>query len=194
MTAAVRIANPLANAYPTYTGVGSRNSQPVLHSMIEIAVQLGRHGYRLRSGGATGADSAFERGAQIAHGPASHIFLPWRNFNGNTSPLYPPSDDAVAIAKLVHPAWHKLSDGARLLHGRNSHQVLGKNLNEPSDLLIAWTEGGQPVGGTRTALVIAQSNGIPIINLGDAVWVKTPANDIVHYVLEMRVEAQASRL
>ena len=46
-------------------------------------------------------------------------------------------------------------------------QVLGKTMSEPAKMVVAWTPGGQIVGGTGQALRIAQSHGIPIRNLGN---------------------------
>ena len=46
-----------------YTGIGSRNTpKEVLELMKTIGKYLGCLGYELRSGGADGADSAFESG------------------------------------------------------------------------------------------------------------------------------------
>jgi hypothetical protein len=47
-------------------------------------------------------------------------------------------------------------------------QLLGESLDEPSDFVIAWTEGGVPVGGSATVLQLASARGIPVINLGRA--------------------------
>ena len=54
-----------------YTGVGGRETPPhVLNLMTRIAQGLAKVGGILRSGGARGADSAFEAGA----GAAKDIF------------------------------------------------------------------------------------------------------------------------
>lgn len=114
----------------------------------------------LRSGGADGADAAFEAGA----GDDKQIFLPWKRFNRNMSPLYTPSVDAYAVASRIHPVWDRLSSGAKLLHARNVHQVLGPNLNEPSEFLVCWTMGGGVTGGTATAIKVALEHGVPVYN------------------------------
>jgi hypothetical protein len=43
--------------------------------------------------------------------------------------------------------------------------VLGQNLDSPSLFLVCWTEGGAEVGGTRTAIIAAKENDIPVFNL-----------------------------
>jgi hypothetical protein len=70
------------------------------------------------------------------------------------------------IASEVHPAWDKCNDWARGMHSRNCHQILGYDLQSPVDAVICWTPNGAVVGGTRTALMIAMREGIPVFNLG----------------------------
>ena len=70
------------------------------------------------------------------------------------------------IASEVHPAWDKCNEWARGMHSRNCHQILGYDLQSPVDAVICWTPDGKMVGGTRTALLLAQDAGIPIFNLG----------------------------
>lgn len=65
-----------------YAGVGSRKApQEVLGLMERIARRLAVLGWMLRTGGAEGADQAFERGARAGGGTAE-VFLPWPGYNG----------------------------------------------------------------------------------------------------------------
>jgi len=52
------------------------------------------------------------------------------------------------------------------LQARNSHQVLGLDLNTPSDFVICWTKNGKDQGGTFQTIRIARSYDIPIFNAG----------------------------
>lgn len=153
----------------TYTGIGSRETPgPALNLMFQIGVRLAHLGWTLRSGGADGADTAFERGASHGGGDME-IFLPWRGFNGRTrGKLGSPEKQAEAeiIAARFHPAWHRCSQGARRLHTRNVFQVLGSDLNSPSACVICWTVGGEGGGGTGQALRIARHYEVPILDLG----------------------------
>lgn len=144
-----------------YTGVGSRKTpQDIIELMHDIAINLQRNGYILRSGGADGADKAFESGA----GSRKNIFY-----------AKDATSAAMEIAARFHPAWDRCSMFAKRLHGRNSFQVLGPNLNEPSEFLICWTPDGckrhvdrkRDTGGTGTAISIADTYGVPIYNLAD---------------------------
>ena len=151
-----------------YTGIGSR-STPI--NIIKLMEQLGgyyaRQGFTLRSGGAQGADSAFERGALEAGGPCN-IYLPWAGFNNHRSSLNYISDEALHIAARNHPNWEACSGGARRLHARNVYQILGYNLNVPTAFVVCWTPNGAGGGGTGQALRIAQvqATPIPIFDLG----------------------------
>ncbi len=140
--------------------------------MRAIATRLARRGLVLRSGGADGADTAFEQGCDAAGG-LKEIYLPARAFNGNCSTLFPPTAAALDLAAQFHPAWSNLSVFAQQLHGRNSHQVLGVSLDDPVLFLLAWTPDGaeteferrRETGGTGQAIALANRYGVPVINL-----------------------------
>ena len=152
----------------TYAGIGSRKTpQSILTQMTGIAAQLQTLGYTLHSGGADGADSAFEAGVS---NNAKKIFLPWRGFNGNNSSLFTIPQIAFTIAEKFHPAWHKCSQGAKKLHARNCQQILGPECATPVDFVICWHNG---TGGTTQACRIAAALQIPIINLIDASAIDT---------------------
>ena len=76
------------------------------------------------------------------------------------------SDCAFEIASKYHPRWNYLSQGAKFLQARNSHQILGWDLNTPSDFVICWTKGGKGQGGTGQALRLARDYNIPIFDCG----------------------------
>lgn len=145
-----------------YTGVGSREVPPEIGKLItEIAVKLEELGFTLRSGFAPGSDTYFAKKVKN-----KEIFIPWKNFGEGIVPKE--TEFAHNLLKEVHPAYDRLSQGALKLHLRNVNQVLGKNLNEPSQFLICWAKmdnQGIPIGGTRTAWMIAQKYGVPCFNL-----------------------------
>jgi hypothetical protein len=131
--------------------------------MTQVASFLERQGYVLHSGGAEGADTAFEKGVSCPD--MKKIFLPWKGFNGNPSPLYFISKAAVDLAEQHHAYWHAISPAAKKLMARNVHQVLGEDLDTPVDMVICYTPNGKAEGGTGLAMRIAQHRNIPIINL-----------------------------
>ncbi len=147
------------------TIIGSRSApESMKDSIREILVTLIAKEWIVRSGGADGADTF---GEQIADelGFAKEIYLPWKKFNKNPSPLYNITPESISLAATIHPAWDACNDAARRLHGRNCYQVLGYDLKTPSHLLICWTLDGQEKGGTRTAIVLAKRYGVPVFNL-----------------------------
>lgn len=155
-----------------YAGVGSRETPPdVLADMYALARALAPY-FTLRSGAADGADAAFEAGAVDARGNCD-IYLPWRGFNGHASALHEVSAEALALAQTVHPRWESLGQGPKKLHARNGYQVLGQSLQDPVDFVVCWTADGceskaerrSSTGGTATAIVLAEANGIPVFNL-----------------------------
>ena len=138
-----------------YAGIGARKTPDNFQTqMTDIASKLEFEGYILRSGGAEGADKAFEKGTT-----RSEIFY---------------KEDAIdqtrAIAKEIHPAPDKLHGYGLDLQARNTNQLFGKNLDTPVDFILAWTPGGAQVGGTAQAMRMAALKGIPIINMAKPGW------------------------
>lgn len=133
-----------------YTGVGSRKTpQNKLKQMNFLAHLLDQLGFILRTGDADGADKAF------------------RDYSSQKE-IYCAKDatfESMIIASKIHPNWEACSNYAKSLHGRNIFQVLGKEMDTPSDFLICWTPNGREIGGTRTSMVLAKENNIPVYNL-----------------------------
>lgn len=142
----------------------------------------------VRSGGAPGADSACERG--ITNPYAKQIFLPFSNFNGVKSGVGVYSLDqlhskhqqaAEDIASRFHPNWAAVlrNNVAVKLMTRNVFQILGPELNEPSDVVVMWAKGSRShvakkdtqnrifdvPGGTGLAVRLAHHLEIPILHV-----------------------------
>lgn len=148
-----------------YAGIGSRETPAsVCTAMTHIAHRLRESGYTLRSGGARGADTAFEKGA----GDASVIYLPWPKFNDHRSPHHYISVEAKQLAGRFHPMYPRLEPHAQALIARNGYQILGLDLKSPVDFVVCWTPKGKGGGGTGQAIRIAQGYNIPVYDL--AAW------------------------
>lgn len=149
-----------------YAGIGSRETPAEILTLFQkIGKFLANKNFILRSGHAPGADKAFEIGCDQVNGK-KEIFLPWRNFEGSNSKLFGDNPKAYEIAEKYHPYWHNLKEGARKLQARNSHQVLGWDLETLSKFIICWTKNGKGQGGTGQAIRIAKAYGIPVFDAG----------------------------
>lgn len=150
-----------------YAGIGSRETPPMICSLMVIIGSFLSSHYDaiLVSGGADGADTAFERGCDAVNG-LKEIWLPEAGFNRRESKLIGASKDAYIVAERYVPHWKKCNAWARAAHARNCHQVLGADLLTPVSFVVAWTPEGALMGGTATALRIAMDKEIPILNLG----------------------------
>ena len=159
-----------------YAGIGSRETpEDILAIMSDLAFKLANKGYILRSGGADGADSAFEKGCDLAKGK-KEIFIPWDRFNGRERGNGVVSlsqldativSQAMKMASEYHPNWKICSSGGRLLHSRNCFQVLGLSLESPSSFIVCWTRNASGAGGTGQAIRVAEANNIQIFDLAD---------------------------
>lgn len=145
-----------------YAGIGSRETPKYLKPLIyKIVNELNELGYILRSGGADGADTFFETNAI-----KKEIFLPWKGYNDNQSPLYDlDTKESWQLAENFHSNWNALPTSVKKIMSRNTNQILGKDLQTPVEFVVCWTKGGKASGGTGFAMRIAKAYNIPIFNL-----------------------------
>lgn len=159
-----------------YAGIGHRvlggfrepnTNEPVENVMAWIAGELEKLGYTLNSGGAKGADAAFEYGVKLpAH---KNIFRP---------------EDATettrAIAQELHPAHERLHGHALDLYARNTNQIFGRNLDSTIDFVVCYTKDGceshetrsRESGGTGQAIEMATRKGAKVFNMKNPDWFK----------------------
>ncbi len=168
--------------YLAYAGIGSRDTpEEAREAMRHLGTNLAKRGYVLRSGGAPGADTAFEEGAKLALGQRE-IYLPWKGFQGRT----PEEDEACLVmvrqawkaarfTSYYHPKAHALSTQAQLFMNRNAHQVMGADLANPVEFVLFWSRGvtrdsdgvnADASGGTGQAVRIAYGYNIPTFHVG----------------------------
>jgi hypothetical protein len=150
--------------------------------MKKSAYYLSLDGHVCQTGAAKGADQAFAEGAKFKN--MVNLFIPWSEYEKEwISSLYGVNvvvldindREAFLSVKEFHPAYTKLSQGAVKLHARNYRIVNGV------DFIICWTPNGKTTGGTGQGILIAQSKGIPIYNLGN----ETVLNNFVSKIKEM---------
>ena len=171
-----------------YAGVGSRRTPPeILAAMADIAQTLGDAGTALSTGGADGADKAFETGALRTDAPIT-VHTPWPGYNGYRPGRDPETDIDIVhpkstatieghtyadLARKHHPHWNRCGRGARALFVRNvsilAGALDGHGGTLPVRAVIAYTPNGLPVGreagGTGHTLRTAASLDIPCVNL-----------------------------
>ena len=165
-----------------YAGIGSRETPlGVLQDMAGVAKELAEAGWVLRSGGATGADSAFEQGHYSAEGVVAtpEIILPWWGYNKSENGV---AIDALHVAPVYEArreaekhhvcSFNALSPAVRKLHTRNVIVIRGREMRPEQHVkfVICWTKGGRDVGGTGLGIRVAKAYDIPVINMANKEW------------------------
>jgi len=136
-----------------YAGIGSRETpQDILELMTRVSKGLDRKRYVLRSGGAQGADKAFEAGVMSTR---TEIMLA-----SDTLPVW-----TDVFTDFFHPNPSALKDYPRKLMNRNAMQILGRCGSRPVDFVVCWTKDGKASGGSGHALRIANYYNIVVFNL-----------------------------
>lgn len=150
-----------------YAGIGNRKTpQACLDFMVKIGRVCSKKDLVLRSGGAVGADLAFEQGCDL-EGGMKEIWKP-------KSQYIVEHEWAIEKAKAV--CWeyplHKMKPYTRSLIIRNMYQIFGddpENL-KPVKFVVFYCVGdplmqGKLSGGTRYAVRAAHNYNIPHYNL-----------------------------
>lgn len=184
-----------------YAGIGSRETpSDIQNKMTEISAILENLNYILRSGGATGADTAFEIG--IVNKKNMNIYLPTFNFNGHTpnnlSHIYIAEDrsnkdyQSAYESLKYHPTGFRMRLKVRNMMIRNYFQAFGHNSLPKSKFIICWTPdaaNGSTIkttydtGGSGQAIRLAAAHNIPVYNLKDKRYEGLNAQEIVDIIL-----------
>jgi len=146
-----------------YTGIGSREATlDVCEKLERIAIRLAELDYVLRSGGAKGADRAFQRGAESVHG-VTEIY----KAKGKFKHMIPAwcFEEVKKHMPPNRPPFDSMEEHTRKLLARNMLQVLGEDGQAPSEFLVCWTPAGLTDGGTGYALRCAVAHGVMTYNL-----------------------------
>ncbi len=149
-----------------YTGVGSRETPTYVKTLMTgVARMLEGKGYTLRSGGAKGADYAFEIGTSTPD--IYSVSKKHKPVSGKPS-IIPDLEKYRELAKKCCLHYNNIhSQYAKDLHTRNICQVIGHHEGiVRSDFLLAYTLNGDYVGGTTTAIRCAERFDVPVFNFG----------------------------
>ena len=182
-----------------YAGIGSRETPiNVMETMRNIAIILERQGLVLRSGGANGADDAFEKG--VSNSCNKDIYLPYPEFNGRSSKkspfIYIPFGDEdfdKAYESIIHhPSKGKMGASAKNMMLRNYFQLYGIRNQPKSEFVICWTPDAAngttikttyETGGTGQCIRLAAIEKIPVYNLANPMYDGLTPDQIVELVL-----------
>lgn len=151
-----------------YAGIGARKTpEHILEYMKLQGKLLAQKGYILRSGGAKGADSAFEMGCDSVSGKKQI----WSSYNKHEWKAH-----GWVVPIVEQACWERsfllMNPSTQTLIGRNTYQLYGdpENFNDSikSSFVLYWSEpknGENCSGGTRYAIRMAIAAGIPCFNL-----------------------------
>lgn len=143
----------MTNLY--YAGIGSRETpQDILERFSRTAQILESLGYTLRSGGAIGADRAFESGV--------------KNLKQIFQPQNVPQWAYTEVQKHLPEGrfWSNYKkEITKALIARDMQQILGPNGNNPVEFVVCWTKDGKDTGGTGYAIRCAIAHNIKVYNV-----------------------------
>lgn len=167
--------------------VGSRETpEDALLMLEDIGEAMCDSGVAVTSGDADGADFRGVLGAMRSPSwslVGARVFLPWgfmkypqtnrtRQADGHIyfdASKFENYEEAQAIAFKARGSFEGLGRGGISMHTRNAYQVLLDDLKTPVAAVFCWAKPvgklGKVSGGTNTAVQIALSHQVPVINL-----------------------------
>lgn len=141
-----------------YAGIGSKSVDSGTFQVFkEMAEEAASAGYILRTGSALGVDTAFLIGCREMLGH-EEVFK-----------RKDCTHEALEYAQklLGEECWEVCDEFTRNVHGRNCMIILGKDLQTPVKFVLCWTPNAELTEGTRTAVLTAQAEKIPVYNFAD---------------------------
>lgn len=159
------------------TTIGSRETPADICNLMSLIGEKLQYKYIIRSGGAIGADKAFEKNVK----PENKYIYTVKNFDFS-------QENYEFVYSELMSIWDKdlnfdlYGKTSQILLLRDINQVLGsrKTSLEKSKFLICWTKherynetGKNRVGGSRIAIRCALKHGIKVHNLVNPETLKT---------------------
>ena len=186
-----------------FTGIGSRKIGKSFDSiyLAKLASYFAKEGFIVRHGDAVGSDRIFRD--EFRNRGKQEIYIPWKSFIDDYDysadmgdcvlgeiNVYCISDyDKKSIKEINHilkecGLYFKKESTTKLVQ-RNVLQVLGKDLQTPSEFVICWTPDGaeslkdisKDTGGSRVAIGVADLFDIPVYNIKN--------NDTLEYITDV---------
>lgn len=153
-----------------YTGIGSRTLPDGAEDFItELATYMQSQGVILRSGDDYGADTAFQAGA----GDLFETWVPWRGFakgpnrSLNSQYMFNTARNFLITSGII-PWFDRMTPASQKFHARNYRQIIGEDelfISKACFYCAPINDDGEPMGGTRTAVLVAKHFGVPTFNL-----------------------------
>lgn len=141
---------------------------PVIREMADL---LKQNGFTIRTGGMEGFDQLVADNV-----PGCEFHIPWNNFNKieNATSTFN-TDECKEYAKRYLPDWGNLKESHQAFFAKNARLVLGKQVKQPCQIAIVWSEDGVEGPANRTAhsqhaghiAAICRAMYIPVINISN---------------------------
>lgn len=117
------------------------STQEVSNELYPVFNNIGKKaaidGDILRVGGMFGMEQCVHSGFKEAGGDST-MFLPWRNYLRRDSRNYPPSFEAMRIAKGMYPRWNLIGLKKQSIIACHAQILLGEHCDNPSDVFVTW--------------------------------------------------------
>ena len=141
--------------------------------LLAVAKVAMENGYTFRHTG--NADNLLHEEIRKLDNAKVVSYLPWKKFNSNVSNPILVNPMGYRIAIGIHKAFMRLPSAVRAILGRDVNALLGENIDDPVDMVLAWTDGGaealtkdtdfKKLGNNSFILQVCRRANIPVLNV-----------------------------
>jgi hypothetical protein len=148
--------------------------EAVKEKIVEVAKILSKKGYVFRHN--AGADDEVQNAVMQIEGIKAESYIPWKKFNVKVKEPYftKSTEKAYGIGSNSHKVFWKLPNPVRAILAMNVHSMLGPKCDDPTDLLIGYSECGsesitknmefKKSGNLTFFLKLAEDSNVPVFN------------------------------
>ena len=145
--------------------------------LVALATALSAKGYTFRHNGAE--DDSTQNKILAIEGIRVEHYIPWKKFNPDKheiATVKKATGEAYHVAAAYHGGFSKMSNAVRLIIATNVHALLGKDLVDPSTLMLAYNDTGiestnakfidyKETGPLLFSITVSEAANIPVFNV-----------------------------
>lgn len=151
---------------------GNQNPPEQLRETVRRLGQLlTEHGFTIRTGCMDGMEKMVMETL-----PSVELHIPWKGFNQiQQAHSTFNTDEVKEFTKRYLPDWGTIKEVIQAFYCKDTRLVLGKNLKEPAQVSIIWSEDGIESPAVRTSrsghagmiATLSRAMSIPVFNLNN---------------------------
>lgn len=147
--------------------------EDAVKNILTLAKAMMGQGYVFRHTG--NVDNVLQKAIIGLEGANYKSYLPWKKYNPDIKTPTLPTEFGYRTAITIHKRFMNMPPAVRAIISRDVNALLGTEVTDPVDVVIAWTDGGaealtknidfKKIGNNTFMLQVARRANIPVVNV-----------------------------